>query len=129
MSKSPEQCIFDGMYKASIELGYATYDYRPPDEVPYPFVEISEAQTVNQANKSRIFGSVPITINVWGLHKKRRQVSDMALALFDAALKITEIEPFAFSLNINACNTRMLRDNTTNTPLWRAVVELEFKFN
>jgi len=129
MAKSPEQCVFDEMYRVSEGLGYVTYDYRPPDGAPYPFVEIAETQTINQANKSRIFGSVPVTINVWGLYKKRRQVSDMALALFDAALMITEIGPFAFSLGINACSTRMLKDNTTNTPLWRAIVELEFKFD
>ena len=129
MEKSPEQCIFDEMYRRIGALGYDVYNYRPPEEVAYPFVELSETQITNQANKSQIFGTVPVTINIWGLYTKRKQVSDMAQALFHEALRVRSIESFDFRLNINASTTRMLKDSTTNTPLWRAIVELEFKFS
>lgn len=44
---SPEQTIFNKMYDICIGLGYDTYEYKPMDEVDYPFVFLGEQFSEN----------------------------------------------------------------------------------
>lgn len=66
-------------------------------------------------------------LSVWGLAKKRKQISDMASAIFAEALSISKTEGYHWSLNIQASDIRLVDDLSTNTPLKRAMIALEFK--
>lgn len=124
--KSVDQAIYDELFKRCQKLGYKVYEDRPMKEVGYPFIDFEDTEVNPIPNKSNIKGNVNITINVWGLAKKRAEVSYIAEQIFNQANEINTAYGVPVSLRPMASQRRILTDNSTNTTLKRAIVELEF---
>lgn len=124
--KSREQAIFDSVYKRCLFLGYKTYDYKPDDDAPYPFVEFEDTTSLLVPNKTDVKGMVELVISVWSTRKKRKQVSDMCSSIMAQAMTINEADGYHVALNISQSTISLLDDNTTVEPLKRGRIRLVF---
>ena len=124
--KSREQAIFDSVYKRCLFLGYKTYDYKPDDDVPYPFVEFEDMTSLLVPNKTDVKGTVELVISVWGTRKKRKQVSDMCSSILAQAMTISEADDYHVALNISQSTISLIDDDTTIEPLKRGRIRLVF---
>lgn len=124
--KSREQAIFDSVYKRCLFLGYKTYDYKPDDDAPYPFVEFEDTASLLVPNKTDVKGTVELVVSVWSTRKKRKQVSDMCSSIMAQAMTISEADGYHVALNISQSTISLMDDDTTVEPLKRGRIRLVF---
>ena len=124
--KSREQAIFDSVFKRCLSLGYKTYDYKPDDDAPYPFVELEDTTSILVPNKTDVKGTVELVLSVWSTRKKRKQVSDMCSSILAESMKISEADGYHIALNISQSTVSLFDDNTAIEPLKRGRVRLVF---
>ena len=124
MMKTRDQALFDSVY-AIIAPRYKVYDYKPLNQVAYPFVELESTQTLHETTKSHIRGSVVLILSVWGLQKNRKQVSDMAEWIIENTKQFTA-QGYEWNLDFSSSSVGIMDDTTTNTPLKRARLLLQY---
>lgn len=124
--KSREQAIFDSVFKRCLLLWYKTYDYKPDDDAPYPFVEFEDTTSILVPNKTDVKGTVELVLSVWSTRKKRKQVSDMCSSILAESMKIVEADGYYVALNVSQSTISIFDDNTTIEPLKRGRVRLVF---
>lgn len=124
--KSRDQAIFDSVFKRCLFLGYKTYDYKPDDDAPYPFVEFEDTTSLLVPNKTDVKGTVELVVSVWSTRKKRKQVSDMCSSILAQAMTISEVDGYYVALNISQSTISLMDDDTTVEPLKRGRIRLVF---
>lgn len=125
--KSPQQQIFDAVFKVCKTLGYDTYDYLPANQVKYPFVFIGEEFDSDQANKSTVTGRVHQTIHIYNDYRKRGDTTTMMDNIKRELRKLKHTRNFY--INLRNINSKTLPDNSTAQALIHGIVEVEFSFN
>lgn len=125
--KSPQQQVFDAIFKASVELGYNTFDYLPDSSEGLPFVYVGEQFDQDRKTKQFLYGDVQQTIHIYGDQKKRREVSTMIDKLKVAIRRIKRTENFY--INVRNVTGQILIDDSTSKPLQHGIIEVDLTFN
>ncbi|GBG94646.1 hypothetical protein LFYK43_11050 [Ligilactobacillus salitolerans] len=129
---SPQKCLFDYYFKLIQEKGFPVYDYLPLKDEPvtYPFVVLSQTQTVNYDTKYSRNDHIFLTIDVWGGRKQRKVVGEIADGLFNSAIGVVKTDVYTFYGQQNQQNLQMMIDTSvSNTVYQRANLTLELTVN
>ncbi|HLT85875.1 MAG TPA: hypothetical protein VKZ62_00065 [Georgenia sp.] len=125
--KSPQQQIYDAVFLISTNLGYATFDYLPANQVAYPFVFVGEQSDQDLRTKSGLYGNVQQTIHIYHSYRRRRELTNMMNALKLECRKLKRTENFyVVCKNING---QVMLDNSTSEPILHGIIEIEFTFH
>ena len=125
--KSPQQQIYDAIFKACLQLGYRTFDYLPADDVAYPFVYVGEQSDQDRDLKDIVIGNVQQTIHIYHHHRGRRELTDMMDNIKAEIRKLRHTETFFIrSANITA---QTIPDNSSATPLLHGIIDTNIRFN
>lgn len=122
---NPQQEIFNEVYNLSSRV-IDTYDYLP-DDVAYPFSFIGEQQTIDDPNKSSIFGNVVQTIHFYGLATRRFSLVDSMNELKAGCRRLNNTENY--NVSVASIREQIVPDNSTNTKLNHGTLDIEFRFN
>ena len=125
----PQQELFTA-YKLALEaMGYSVYDgCLPPEDTPYPFIYLGEFRQSDQILKNAVMGSVYPTISVW--HNNTKQRGTVSQMLSDIKWVIYNVNKTKNrSWLVQSCETRIIPDNTTKTPLLHGIVDAGLKFS
>ncbi|SIT91705.1 hypothetical protein [Edaphobacillus lindanitolerans] len=126
MEKSPQQIIYDAVFKASQNAGYRTFDFLPAEDEAYPFVFIGEQLDDDLIYKSVVLGEVRQTVHIYHNYRGRGELTGMVHELRKRlwVLGKTEGQPF----KTKAVHGQVIPDNSTGAPLLHGIIEAVFRF-
>lgn len=127
MEKSPQQAIYDTVFLTSLNLGYSTYPYLPPDKTSYPFVYVGEQFDQDLETKTSVYGLVTQTIHIYHTYRERRELTDMMNALKWEIRKLKRAE--SYRVAVRNINTQTIMDDSTGQPLLHGIISVEFRYN
>lgn len=129
MRKTPDQELYDEIYRKATGLGYTVYQFNPTGDTAYPYVKLGMVQIIPRATKSYLLGVAYVTFDIWGDENKRRLIAEMAHNLINAISKIKQIpDGLSWSMDQSTVSTEILPDDSTNDNLWRANVSFQMNF-
>lgn len=126
-TKSPEQVIYDNVFKISDVLGYDTFSYLPAEKVKYPFVFIGESFIEDRKTKSGLFGDITQVVHVYHSYKKRFDVTTMLNQIKRECYLTKQMDNIHVRLRTG--NIELMMDDTTEEALLHGILTLEFTFN
>lgn len=123
--RSPQQEVFTFCRQKAIELYGAdiVYDYTPYEE-PTPFVIIGEAFNQDVDSKSQINVRLQQTIHFYYPIKQRGTLEKQILRYKHAIREATNTK--RYYITVEKISSRVIQDNSTKTPLWHGILEIEF---
>ena len=134
-AKSPQQSIFDEVFKRSINLGFSTYDYLPAEGTSYPFVYVGAQINSDRRTKRHIYGEVNQDIHIYAIQRNGEQPQGTNRSAFTGMMdqiktemrKIKRVEHFY--AREEGINDQILTDTSTSTTLLHGVIEVRFLFH
>lgn len=127
MYKAPDQALYDDLYSAITKAGFKVYQFLPNEKAGYPFVVFGLIQIIPRSTRTRLLGNANVTLTVWGSSKQRSKVSEIANEIFNLCSNLSR-ERYQWYFNHDASSIEILQDNSTQNELWRAELNLAFKF-
>jgi len=126
MMKSPQQTIYDAVFKASRDAGFRTFDFLPAKDEAYPFVYVGEQFDDDTVHKTVATGELRQTVHIYHTHKNRGEVSSMIGELKRRMWNLGKTEGLPF--RCTHTSGQMIPENTAGAPLLHGIVEAVFKF-
>lgn len=125
--KEPNQAIYDELYKASLNLGYSTFNYLP-DKTPYPFVYFGEqfGEPIETNSLNEAVGTSITTVHVWGDRTSRIKVSHMVEGLRLAAKKTYTAN--VYDVSYKSATPHFLQVKEDGVFLWHGILEIEMNY-
>lgn len=124
---SPAQQLFNAIFKASLDLGFDTFDYLPPQSQLLPFVFIGEQMDQDRHTKRKMYGDVQQTIHLYHDYKKRGEITDMMMQLKSKLRESNRTDDFLFTYK--EINAQTMIDTSDNMPLLHGIIEVDYTFN
>lgn len=124
---SPQQQIFNEVFRASYNLGYSTFDYLPANDEEYPFVFIGEQFDQDRRTKQHIYGDVQQTVHIYHDYRMRSELTAMMNNLKVEMRKLKRTSNFY--VTCKGITSQTLTDNSTSRTLIHGIIEAEFTFN
>lgn len=127
MNKTCEQAIFDVVFDICKGSGVGVYDYLPDLDVDYPFIDVGDVSVDFWSTKSHLRADVSLEVSVWGLRYDRKKVSDLASFILRECFKLDSAYGYSCRLLASSSGVKLVDDNSTVTPLKRAILQLNFR--
>ena len=122
----PQQMLFTSLLVGLREKGYDVYDGAlPPEGTAYPFIYMGDSQTVDVNRKAERQGNISQTIHIY--HNDTDERGTLSAMILNVKRICWELEQKSGWL-LSECDSRILPDDTTSTPLLHAIINLGFKF-
>lgn len=134
-TKTPQQLLFDDIFKRSMHLGYDTYDYLPAASASYPFVFVGEQFNTDLRTKRFLYGSINQTVHVYAVQRNGQQSHGMGRAEFTTMLESIKTEMRSirrlerFRVRVDSVTDQVMIDTSSPTTLYHGVIEAEYTFN
>ncbi len=101
--------------------------FLPPEQTPYPFIFLNDPYEIEDFRmKGSYFGQTSISIDVWHNDPTQRGTVDSLLFSVRQIARALDRNRL-YSLCLSSCSLEYLPDRTTDQPLYRGILSLEFK--
>lgn len=123
-----EQAVFTRAFQDLKKAGFDVYDGAlPPEGTAYPFVYLSECSGGSSPLKAGNVGWLTQTVHIWTNQiYQRGSIASMADQTEKILKRITSVG--GCSLLAIDTTRRILFDDTTDSPLLHAVVEVKYQY-
>ena len=117
-----DQFIFDKAYSILKTIGVKIYTYKQMNDVGYPFIEMSNMDTDRTVTKSGSLQTVNLSIDIWGLAEKRRELTNIKASVIDILTK-------NFQVKESEIEDRILTDTSTTDVLLHGILVVPIYLN
>lgn len=128
MTKSVDQCLYDLLFSASLDLKFDTYTFNPKQEVNYPFVVIRDVMESDIMTKNSRVGSLTVDIHLYGDGSNRLLISSMMHNLIVKIRDIAGDSNVSFVFLPEKTQKSLIQDTSTERNLWHGLLEVQFKY-
>lgn len=123
---SPQQEVFTHCLVLAKGLG-AAYDYIPDDGSAFPFFYIGEQFSLDQANKTAVFGQVNQTIHLF--HNDRRRRGDLSKLMEDFIQSLRkDKETRSYYIHILQVNQQVIYEKVGKESMLHGIIEVRIHF-
>ncbi|GEM_PF-3224227 len=128
--KTCDNALHDALwqYLSSIDGGMPVFDYRPPENVGYPFADIESMTAKYSDTKTGAMTSIEAVVNFWHKQHERTWISEQCTALLEHVGEMEAAFDRPIMLDMNQTTAEIVRDTSVKPAILRGRVALYIRF-